>query len=109
MKRWLMPVCLLALVLAGLLALVHGTASSRWLLQQVPGLTVQGFRGSLAGDWQVGQLLYEEAGQRLELRQLQVQWRPACLWRARLCVEALQADSLAWDEVAGHVAAIESH
>lgn len=68
---WLAPLLLVVTPLVLLLVLVHGSASSRWLLQQLPGVTVQGFSGTLAGDWQVERLQHENAGQSLELRGLQ--------------------------------------
>ena len=105
---WLAPLLLVVTPLVLLLVLVHGSASSRWLLQQLPGVTVQGFSGTLAGDWQVERLQHESAGQSLELRGLQLRWRATCLIRAQLCLDELQAESLSWRDSAAAENAPES-
>ncbi len=52
-RDWLLLVALLALLAAGLVALIHAArseAGTRWLLGHVPGLTVSGVQGSLVGE-----------------------------------------------------------
>ncbi|MGR6655082.1 translocation/assembly module TamB domain-containing protein [Pseudomonas mosselii] len=90
------------LVLAGLLVLivlalglVLGTqAGSRWALARVPGLEVSDFTGRLGGSWQASLLRWSAGDDRVELLAPQLAWSPACLLRATLCVERLQADRI---------------
>lgn len=52
-RNWLLLVALLALLAAGVVALIHAArseAGTRWLLGHVPGLTVSGVQGSLVGE-----------------------------------------------------------
>jgi translocation and assembly module TamB len=85
---------LLLLVLLGL-GLVLGTgAGSRWLLERVPGLEVSEFSGRLGGQWQARQLRWIDGDNRVELQAPQMIWSPACLLRATLCVQRLQAERI---------------
>ncbi|QXI40622.1 translocation/assembly module TamB domain-containing protein [Pseudomonas xantholysinigenes] len=85
---------LLLLVLLGL-GLVLGTgAGSRWLLERVPGLEVSEFNGRLGGQWQARQLRWIDGDNRVELQAPQMIWSPACLLRATLCVQRLQAERI---------------
>ncbi|QXH33242.1 translocation/assembly module TamB domain-containing protein [Pseudomonas muyukensis] len=90
------------IVLLGLLSLIGlalglllGTdAGSRWLLGRVPGLEVSDFSGRLGGQWQASQLRWVEGDNRVELQAAQMSWSPACLLRATLCIERLQAERI---------------
>ncbi len=83
---WVLALALLVLggVAAALHLLLQREAGARWLLQQVPGLSVQGWQGALLGDrWRAERLRFEwDAGRAaFELRQLDVgtlrwRWRP---------------------------------
>ena len=73
---------LLGLILLVLIvtAVLLGTASgSRWLLGQVPGLTVEAFEGRLGQRWQAERLIWEQDGSRVEVQQPRLAWSPACL------------------------------
>ncbi|WP_460415594.1 translocation/assembly module TamB domain-containing protein [Pseudomonas sp. microsymbiont 2] len=85
---------LLALLVLAL-GLVLGTqAGSRWLLERVPGLEISDFKGRLGGRWQADQLRWVDGGNRVELQSPQLAWSPACLLRATLCIERLQAERI---------------
>lgn len=57
MKRFGGSLLALLLVLGVTLGGLFGTtAGSRWLLQRVPGMQVEGFAGHLAGRWQAERL-----------------------------------------------------
>ncbi|NIF15509.1 translocation/assembly module TamB [Pantoea sp. Cy-639] len=85
----------LGLLLLSVLALglVLGTqAGSGWVLGQVPGLQVDDFSGRLGGDWQASRLRWVDGDNQVEVQAPQLDWSPACLLRATLCVERLQAE-----------------
>ena len=83
---------LLGLILLVLIvtAVLLGTASgSRWLLGQVPGLTVEAFEGRLGQRWQAERLIWEQDGSRVEVQQPRLAWSPACLLKRTLCIDEL--------------------
>ncbi|QVM93343.1 translocation/assembly module TamB [Pseudomonas entomophila] len=93
LKSILLGVLALLLLLALALGLVLGTqAGSRWALGLVPGLQVDDFDGRLGGAWRASQLRWVDGDNRVELLAPQLSWSPACLLRATLCVERLQAE-----------------
>lgn len=94
--KWTL-LALLALVLLMVIsvaALLGTEGGSRWLLGQVPGLTVEQFRGRLGGTWQADRLLWEQPGQQVELRELDFAWSPACLLRMTLCLQRVQVEQV---------------
>ncbi|MBA4244553.1 MAG: hypothetical protein C0452_11600 [Pseudomonas sp.] len=86
---------LMLLVGASLWLLLGSQAGSRWLLQQVPGLQVEGFDGRLGGAWQADQLLWQQGEMRVELQQLDMAWSPSCLLRLTLCIDRLHLQQAA--------------
>lgn len=86
---------LMLLVGASLWLLLGSQAGSRWLLQQVPGLQVEGFDGRLGGAWQVEQLIWQQGEMRVELQQLDMAWSPSCLLRLTLCIDRLHLQQAA--------------
>ncbi|SEI60086.1 translocation and assembly module TamB [Azotobacter beijerinckii] len=88
----------LALALIALGALLGSGAGSLWLLGRVPGLQVEGFSGRLAGAWQAERLNWRQGERSVELSDVELVWRPACLLQLTLCVERLVVGqaSLAW-------------
>ncbi len=80
------------LLVALALGLLLGTESgSRWALGRVPGLTLDDFQGRLAGTWQASRLSWVDGGNRVEVEAPLLNWSPACLLRATLCIEQLHA------------------
>jgi len=80
----------LVLLLAVALGTLLGTsAGSRWLLTQVPGLTVEAFEGRLGQRWQADRLIWEQDGSRVEVQQPRLAWSPACLLKRTLCIDEL--------------------
>jgi len=84
-------VLLVALALGMLLGTEGG---SRWLLARVPGLEVNDFQGRLAGSWQASRLSWVDAGNRVEVQAPLLNWSPACLLRATLCINQLHAQRI---------------
>ncbi|AFO50153.1 hypothetical protein T1E_4324 [Pseudomonas putida DOT-T1E] len=77
------------------LGLLLGTqAGSRWALGKVPGLEVADFQGRLAGSWQASRLTWADGGSKVEMQAPSLAWSPACLLRATLCIDRLQADRI---------------
>lgn len=96
---WLRRSLLALLAVAGLslfgLGLLLGNESAgRWLLQQVPGLSLQGFSGQLGRRWQADTLVWQQGQERVELANLALHWSPTCLLRLQLCIEQLEAEHL---------------
>lgn len=95
MKRlgWSLLALLLLLGVA-LGGLFGTTAGSRWLLQRMPGVQVEGFAGHLAGRWQAERLLWQQGEQRVELLAPRFAWSPGCLLRLTLCIDELVAEDV---------------
>lgn len=87
-------VIVVVLIVAGLGVLLGTQAGSRWTLQQVPGLQVDNFNGTLGGRWSADHLLWQQTGTRLELDAPVFAWSPSCLLKMTLCVDQLQADQI---------------
>lgn len=91
---------LLILVLLVVLALgaatwLLGTGSGgRWLSSQIPGLTISGFEGRLAGQWQADSLTWESDGLQVRLLELAINWSALCLIEREVCLEALSVGSV---------------
>ena len=95
MKRISLRIVLSLLVLiVALLALTLGLlftqTGSRWLLDQVPGLTVEGWQGAVLTDWRAEQLHWQQDDVSVQLRDVHLQFRPQCLLRSAVCVDALE-------------------
>lgn len=85
----------LVLLLAIAVGVLLGTASgSRWLMAQVPGLTVEAFEGKLGQRWQADRLLWEQDGNRVEVQQPRLAWAPGCLLKRTLCIDELTAGDI---------------
>jgi len=85
----------LVLLLAIAVGVLLGTATgSRWLLAQVPGLTVEAFDGRLGQRWQADRLLWEQGGNRVEVQQPRLAWSPGCLLKRTLCIDELIAGDI---------------
>ncbi|WP_347901074.1 translocation/assembly module TamB domain-containing protein [Pseudomonas purpurea] len=85
---------LLMLVIATVVTVLGTQAGSRWVLSQVPGLTVDNFQGRLGGQWSADHLLWQQAGSRVELNRPLLAWSPLCLARMTLCIEQLKVDQV---------------
>ena len=95
---------LAALLVAGWLALLHHPLSLPWLLRQVPGLSVQGFQGTLgSGSFQAQSLIWQMPGnsgkisaQGLQLTEGRWAWRPEPGQWFSLHLSALSAERVQW-------------
>ncbi|WP_437883459.1 translocation/assembly module TamB domain-containing protein [Pseudomonas sp. LRF_L74] len=71
--------------------LLNSERAGRWLLQQLPGLTVEGFSGRLGSAWQADLLRWEQDGVRVSLTAAALAWSPSCLVHGTFCVDELRA------------------
>jgi translocation and assembly module TamB len=95
LRRLLMPLALLLLVLSTVLGGLLGShAGSRWLLNQVPGLQVEGLRGRLGDSWSAEQVRWQQDDTSVQLDALRLSWSPSCLLRMTLCIEQLQTSQV---------------
>ncbi|MBU1332645.1 MAG: translocation/assembly module TamB [Gammaproteobacteria bacterium] len=85
---------LFAGLLLALAVLLGSTSGSRWLLNQVPGLQVEGFSGRLGGAWQADRLSWQQDGTAVEVERPALAWSPACLLRLTLCIEHLRTEAI---------------
>lgn len=69
--------------------LLFTSSGGYWLLQQVPGLSVQGFQGQLVNRWQVKQLQWQNTNLNLTLNELRFDWQASCLLEGKLCINNL--------------------
>ncbi|MGE4404222.1 translocation/assembly module TamB domain-containing protein [Pseudomonas sp.] len=88
----LLGALLLLIVTVG--ALLGTTGGSRWLLAQVPGLSVEAFEGTLGRRWQAERLLWEQGDNRVEIERPRLAWSPACLLKRTLCIDELLAGDI---------------
>ncbi len=90
---WTLLAVVLLLVLA--VGVILGTVTgSRWALSQVPGLELEGFDGRLGGQWHAQRLVWTQGGNRVDVSQPALAWRPGCLLKRTLCVNELRASAV---------------
>ena len=83
------------LTVVAAVSLVLGTQTgSRWALAQVPGLTLENFRGKLGGHWQADRLVWEQQATRIEVQEPELAWSPSCLLRMTLCIDTLHTGAI---------------
>ena len=70
------------LVLAGIVGLMLTQSGSHWVLNRIPGLTVQGFQGVLLGQWQAEKLHWQDVETSVELAGLNMALDAGCLLQA---------------------------
>ena len=87
----------LLLAVVSVAALLGSEAGSRWVLKQVPGLTVEHFQGRLSDQWRADRLLWSQGETSLQVQAPSLQWSPACLFRMTLCVNQLHAERVSLD------------
>jgi translocation and assembly module TamB len=75
---------------AGRVGLLLSDTGSRWVLERVPGLSLERYQGALLGRWQADRLQWESDETRVALEQPLMELDAACLWRGMLCLEQLQ-------------------
>ncbi|WP_343573497.1 translocation/assembly module TamB domain-containing protein [Pseudomonas sp.] len=94
--RWLLGglLGLILLSIAGLSALLGTEAGSRMALQRVPGLTLDGFSGRLAGAFTARRLEWSDGATRLVLDEPDIDWSPGCLLRMALCLSRVAAKEI---------------
>ena len=97
--KWSLAILLglLALLFALLALLLVSETGSRWALERVPGLSLQGFQGRLAGRWQAERLVWQQGARRVELLAPHLNWSPGCLLRLTLCVKQLEVEEVVLD------------
>jgi len=83
-----------AVVLLALWTVLGTQVGSRWVLGQVPGLSVENFQGRLGGQWSADHLLWQQDGSRVELSAPKFDWSPACLMRMTLCINTLDVEQV---------------
>lgn len=91
---------LVAVALLGIMSaagwLLFTESGGRWLLRQVPGLTVEAPAGTLGSAWRAQRLVYDDGnGTRAVVTQPELAWSPGCLVRLELCVDRLRARKVA--------------
>ena len=84
---------LCGLAIAGIVGLLASHSGSQWLIQHIPQVQVQNFQGRLGSRWQADQIRWHDDSQDIQLNQVRMQWRPACLLRLHGCIEQLSAQS----------------
>ena len=89
--RIVLSMLLLVVLLLGIaLSLLVTQSGSRWLLNQVPGLTVQGWQGAVLTQWRAEQLQWQQDDLFVQLDDAHMQFRPSCLLRSTLCLDVLE-------------------
>src|SRR5699024_11072932 len=89
--RIVLSMLLLIVLLLGIaLSLLVTQSGSRWLLNQVLGLTVQGWQGAVMTQWRAEQLQWQQDDLFVQLNHAHMQFRPSCLFRSTLCLDVLE-------------------
>ncbi|MYL25610.1 MULTISPECIES: translocation/assembly module TamB domain-containing protein [Halomonadaceae] len=92
----LLPVAALLVVMAVAGWLLFTESGSRWVIQQVPGLEVAGYQGSLGSAWRAERVVYDDGrGTEARLEGVDLAWSPGCLFTLELCVDRLHASRVA--------------
>ena len=97
--RWLavmlVVIILVPILLVGAaLLLLRSETGTAWIIDRIPGLTVDAGQGTLLGQWQASRLQWQGYGINLELQQPMLDWSPSCLFQKRLCIETLHAKAM---------------
>lgn len=97
--KWLIVAVLvlvltILLLVAGMLVALGSEPGTRWVIEQVPGLDVEGDHGSLLGAWQADRLRWHGYGVTVDVVSPLVDWSPTCLFQRQLCLEALYAERI---------------
>ncbi|KGK42572.1 hypothetical protein LH51_06115 [Nitrincola sp. A-D6] len=94
----LIPLLVLLLIVYLLLAILYlpgvaglGLKIGKGFLTE--SLTVNSVSGPLT-NLRLGQVVYDQDGTRIELEQLALDWKPACLLRMKVCIEKIHLDQL---------------
>lgn len=100
LRFWLLTalavLVLLPLLLIGALLLALRTdAGTAWVIDQVSGLQVTRGQGSLLDQWQAERLVWQGFGTGVEVVEPLISWSPTCLFQKELCLDRLQAESVA--------------
>ncbi|PAU80750.1 hypothetical protein CK501_10095 [Halovibrio salipaludis] len=92
----LLPVVALLAVMAVAGWLLFTESGGRWAIQQVPGLEVAGYEGSLGSAWRAERVVYDDGqGTEARLEEMELAWSPGCLFTLELCVDRLHAGRVA--------------
>lgn len=99
MKPWIKRsllglVGLVLLLLVTLYSAVFTQTGSRWLLQQVPGLSVEQFQGALLREWQAERVHWQDGETEAELTGVLLRFDSGCWWQAAICIEQLSVEQL---------------
>ena len=86
---------LILLMLGASYTVLATQAGSRWMLNQVPGLTVSGWQGAVLTEWRAEELQWQQEGMSLHLSNAHMQIRPSCLLRSTLCLDTLEVERIA--------------
>lgn len=82
------------LVIVAILLALRSEAGTAWVIDQVPGLEVVDGRGSLFGQWQATEVVWQGFGVDVEVSSVLIDWSPSCLLRAQVCLDTLHAERL---------------
>lgn len=85
-----LSILFLVVVLLGVsVSLLATQGGSRWLLNQVPGLSVEGFQGALLSDWRAEQVDWQQDDTSAHLTDAHMHIRLSCLLHRTLCLDTL--------------------
>lgn len=82
------------LLLVALFLALRSETGTEWVIEQIPGLTVDAGRGSLFGQWQAESLHWRGYGVDLRILEPDIDWSPTCLFEKTLCLDKLHAASI---------------
>lgn len=85
---------LLLVLLVALFLALRSETGTEWVVDQIPGLTVEAGRGSLFGQWQAEAVHWRGYGVDLRIREPDIDWSPTCLFEKTLCLDRLHAASI---------------
>lgn len=86
----LLPVVLMVAILLAL----RSETGTAWVIDQIPGLEVADGRGSLLGQWQASEVVWQGFGVNVEVESALIDWSPSCLLQTQICLDTLQAKRL---------------
>ncbi len=86
----LLPVVLMVAILLAL----RSETGTAWVIDQVPGLEVTDGRGSLLGQWQASEVVWQGFGVNVEAESALIDWSPSCLLQTQVCLDTLRAKRL---------------
>lgn len=85
---------LFILLSSSLYLFVKTETGSRYLLNFIPGLTVEGSQGTLSNGWTAKKLIWQDETIKVTVINPTLDWYASCLFKVNICIDKLTAEQI---------------